>query len=70
MTTKLLRAAHQRIGAARRLVDEFWCRRDAANPRNPETAWAMHVVLVQLYEVLKRGAREPSDGWPEDECAA
>jgi hypothetical protein len=51
-----LRQAHQKVGAARKIVEEFWARRDAANAYKRETAWAMHVALVQLAELLKRGA--------------
>ena len=47
-------AAHRKIGDARRIVEEFWSRTNAANPYDRENAWAMHVALVQLAEVLKR----------------
>lgn len=50
----LLNHAHRKIGAARRIVEDFWATRQPHNPYNRETAWAMHVALVQLAEVLKR----------------
>lgn len=52
-----LSKAHRKIGAARKIVEGFWASRDAANPRNHDTAFAMHVALVQLADVLKRGAK-------------
>jgi hypothetical protein len=51
---KSLAAAHRKIGEARSIVEEFWRRRNAADPYDRDNAWAMHVVLVQLAEVLKR----------------
>jgi hypothetical protein len=52
--------AHQKIGAARKLVEDFWRRANASNPYDRNTAWAMHVVMVQLAELFERSnARTP-----------
>lgn len=46
--------AHRKVGEVSRIVESFWAHKNAANPYDRETAWAMHVALVQLAEVLKR----------------
>lgn len=51
---RALTAAHKKIGEARKIVDEFWATNNAADVDRRETAWAMHVALVRLGEVLKR----------------
>lgn len=46
--------AHRKIGAARKLLEEFWRRSNAHEPYSRDNAWAMHVVLVQLASLLER----------------
>lgn len=49
-----LAAAHQKIGVVRKIVDRFWRLPDAHHPYNRATAWAMHVVIVQVAAILSR----------------
>lgn len=51
-----LAAAYRKIGAARKIVEQFWSIDGASNPHDPKIAWAMHVALVQLAEVFRRGS--------------
>lgn len=61
--------AHRRIGKARKIVEDFWARVNAANPYDRETAWAMHVAMVQLAEIFERRKGKsagPSTDAPSD----
>lgn len=51
---RALWAAHKKIGAVRKVVEEFWSRPNSHDPYNRDNAWAMHVALVHLMEILKR----------------
>lgn len=51
--------AYRKIASARRLLDEYWSKPEAKlSPYQDRAGWSMHVALVQLTEVLKRGADE------------
>lgn len=54
---RLLAKAHYKIGAARKILNEFWATPNAAAPYDRKTAWAMHVALVRLERILRRGAK-------------
>jgi predicted nucleic acid-binding Zn-ribbon protein len=52
-----LAQAHRKVGAARKIVEDFWARTGAHEPYDRDNAWAMHVALVQLAELLKRSGK-------------
>lgn len=56
-TTRALAAAHRKIGAARKIVNGFWSRKNAAAAYDKDTAWAAHVAMVQLEALLSKGKR-------------
>lgn len=50
--------AHRKVAATRKVVEEFWAHKDAANAHSHATAWAAHVALVQLEAILRRGGAD------------
>lgn len=54
--TRTVTAAHRKIGVARGIVETYWNNTPdgSVGLLNGANAWAMHVALVQLAEVLKR----------------
>ena len=44
----------RKLGEARRIINEYWTRKD--DPTKPyDRDWAMHVALVELANLLRKG---------------